>query len=143
VTDNVVQLPKPEKTRAIWVCNCGCTVMYCHADGHIECADCEVVGGGYDGAWRSRLPATPDEPAIMDPESFKVVRLDSAASFYRRRLTAEAEDVPAIAVVCIYPDGGLASYLNHEVESISWLRRKLQTVIRRMTANLRSIGHPE
>lgn len=122
---------------AIWVCNCGSTVHYCHADGRIECAACETITSDCSAAWRERLPATPKDPEPMPPDAFKVVSLQSVDLFYRRRIKAEATDEPAIAVVCLYSDGSQVTFLDHKTSpDPEWLKRQLDLAHERFAQSI-------
>ena len=125
MTDNVTPFPPPETaepTRTIWVCACGCTAMYAHADGRIECQACERVCREDLGDWRKRLPPEPEDAPELDGNSFKTVTSLSVAHFYQRRLKDDNQQ--AIAVICLYEDGGMSTYLEKVVD-IAWLRKKM------------------
>jgi hypothetical protein len=132
--DNVIHLPKPEEYRAIWVCNCGCTVQHLHADGHASCAECEAIASEDLGSWRLTLPDVKSDTPEIGPDNFKVVELDSAATFLRRRLREDAAE--AVAIVQINADGSMATFLTSKVETEDWLRDKMAAATERMSDNI-------
>ena len=125
--ENVVQI-RQEPERLLWVCNCGCTVHYHHADGRVECCECESIATGLTGEWRAPLPDEPDKARPLDSSTFKLVRLDSVKTFFRRRLEDEEQSV---AVAVLYPDGGLSTYLDHDLDDASAARRGMETAAQR------------
>lgn len=121
-----------EPVRAIWVCNCGCTVHYNHSDGRVECTSCEAIADGLSGQWRQHLPPVPDDCPGTDDSNFKMIELDSAATFLKRRLKEGAEDVGA--VLMIMGDGRVITYVERRVLGV--LDDAVATAVSRMKMNL-------
>lgn len=134
MTADVVTLqPRAKPERLIWVCRCGCTTHYHHADGGVECGSCGNVAADLTGEWRSRLPDEPDAPADLDGENFKVTSLTGPDTFLKRHAKA-VEDV--VAIIILNDDGSFATWSGDMTgdERSAWLGRKLEAVHERLTA---------
>lgn len=119
----VVQLGGKKPEKLIWLCNCGCTVHYHNSDGSIDCGACGDTASSLTGEWRLQLPDAPDEPKELQGEAFKLVQLDSAQTFFKRRAK---DDV--VVVIAINRDGSFATY-SEDIDTPdrqAWLDRKLR-----------------
>lgn len=129
----IMAFPDPADRRLIWVCNCGCTVHRAYADGEIRCADCDTAATADFGEWRQRLPDAPESPKEVGPENFKVVTLDSAETFLKRRLLEGCGGISVVIVV--HADGGMATYAEEHFrdERAEWLHEQLAIAEARLT----------
>lgn len=118
--------------RCIWTCDCGCTVHYLHADGHVECAGCETIARGDLSNWREQLPTEPVNPEPLPDNAYRVVELDGPASFLKRRL--KQDDMADIGAILVFYRGGrMATFCTGDVkEHPEWLREKMAAVILQM-----------
>lgn len=132
MSDNVVAFPKREI--AVWVCGCGCTTHYHHANGDVECASCgNIACDNCMGQWRERLPETPAEIKPTDAECFKVTRLDTEGAALKRVLGGVIHEQTS-AVIVIGTDGALSCWgrgFKTKAEQ-AWLRRHLASAFRRL-----------
>jgi hypothetical protein len=131
VTDTNVIKFNPKESALIWVCGCGCTVMYHYADGKIECGSCEALQDPQTGDWRKRLPLVSDDAPDLDGTNFKVTMLDSAEVFMKRR----APMVHSAALIAIVDEDGASSTWSRSFETperVEWLDRQLAGIRSRL-----------
>lgn len=134
MADLVDLTKRREEDRLIWVCVCGCTVHRLYADGSVRCADCDFPAHGAPDNWRLRLPPAPETPVELDEKNFRVIELDSAETFLKRRLREPTDGIAAIVVV--YEDGGLATYgakTRTDAGASTWVREQLQIAADRLS----------
>lgn len=130
---SVIDFPQRQPEDGVWVCNCGSTTHYHHADGSVECASCEVRANGLTGEWRNLLPTPPLNPPDVSVDAFRVVHLGSAESFFRRQIKDPRGKIVAAVAIC--EDGAFATYGDRcgEPTRAKWLKRKLAEAHKRMT----------
>jgi hypothetical protein len=131
MADNVVMLPKREPPELIWICDCGCSTHFHHADGGVVCATCDNVASVSDDGWRQQLPASPADPEPCRG-TFASFDLSSAEAFFRRQLKAGSADVSAVIV--IHDDGSASTYgkCENTAERRDWLRQCIAQAFGRM-----------
>ena len=134
MSDNVVTLPRRDGSSLIWVCNCGSTTHYHHADGSIVCGSCETAATALDGDWRLRFPDEPLDPPALDSKNFKVADFNTVDIFMKRQMrTAETRPIAAAAV--FFSDGSISTWAG-EIETDeqkAWVTRKFDEAAARMT----------
>lgn len=127
MTAEIVAFAPKAEPDLVLVCDCGSTTHYHHANGSVSCGSCSEVMDGNTWTWRERAPAVPAEPEAMDDNNFKVVSIDTAEAFMRRRLlSADAGDMALVAVV--YGDGSFSTWslCLETAEQRAWAKRKLE-----------------
>lgn len=128
---SVVDLNRERRDRRlIWVCACGCTSFYLAADGGAFCQSCGCdVTDGPAQQWRAKLPPAPEPEAAeeLGGDTFKVTNLDSAETWFKRRLREDTKTV--LGAAAIYTDGSLSSFAMPDLwdtpERIEWTERRL------------------
>lgn len=141
MTGNVVKLPRRDGASLVWVCACGSTTHYHHADGSVVCGSCETPATSLNGDWRLRFPEEPPAPTSLDHTNFKVADFDTVEVFMKRQLKV-ADGRPIAAAVVMFSDGSFATW-GREIETPkqqAWLRRKLVEAGRRMTGGAGGAG---
>jgi len=118
--------PKDER-KLILVCPCGCTNFHLHADGHVECTNCENLTPNPDNAWHERVPAPPavGEAVPSNEHDFKIIDLDTAPIYVRRKADLING---AAAIVIIGRNSDLSTWVWSGVETPEqreWLERRM------------------
>lgn len=128
----MVEFRRQPAENVAWVCLCGCTVHYHHADSRVTCGACDALASEMTGEWLSRLPVVPADPPETNHRHFKVIDLSSAETFLNRQ---SKPDRPVAAIVVLFTDGAYSTWAG-QVENDdqkAWARRKLDEAGRRMT----------
>lgn len=123
----VVTFPTKEDADLVLVCDCGSTTHYHHSNGSVSCGSCSDVMDRNTWTWRERAPAIPAEPETLDESNFKVVSIDTAANFMRRRVSeTESADIGVVAIA--YKDGTFSTWSHclETAEQRAWAKRKLE-----------------
>jgi hypothetical protein len=123
----VVSLPRRDGGSTVWVCNCGSTTHYHHADGKVTCGSCEQEAGAANGEWRLRFPEAPSEPAPLDSANFKIAAFNTAEVFFRRQAKA-ASGRPIAAALVFFADGSFSNWCGgiEAEDQRAWLRDRLR-----------------
>lgn len=130
MTDNVVDLhpSRAAQGKLIWVCNCGCSTHYAHADGQLECAHCGAMGDGSGSEWREQLPEpTTVHPVSTGPDEKRVVSLGDTSAALKRMLRRAEDDRDNLAFVLIYRRGGEVGVWGDKIEGdeqSTWFDRR-------------------
>lgn len=150
MTDDVVPFPGARLAndedadwieRTIWACNCGCTVMYLHADGRVECAACETFYAAEvaeSGKWLQRVTHVPaDPPPETGFDNFKVRRLHGPAEFFQGHLRESYDKLSnCIAAAILWRDGTTSTYRSEFCQAPDqrrWLLRMLRRTFLHLT----------
>lgn len=128
MTDNIIDLKviKDSKT-LIWVCKCGCTVHYHHANGDVQCSECDNIASISDDGWREKMPALPKEIKPAD-DAFKLVLLVSPEIWLKKKLKEDNINENISALVAIYKDGSASTFSSkgdfEAEDNLEWLKRQ-------------------
>jgi hypothetical protein len=118
---DVIELKRPERGDLVWICTCGCSTHKHHSDGRVECAACGNIASVSNDGWRALLPPLPDEPPPVPEMVFKVLSIDTAETFMRRRIK---DGDPIETVIIVHTDGRCSTWSNADARSQAEQTRK-------------------
>lgn len=138
MTDKVISLQQiRESKRLIWVCRCGCTTHYHYENGEIECGSCGHVADSLEGAWRLKLPETPEKPEELDESNFRTLPNSTPDAFMKRQLKCGN---PISAMFVLFEDGG-ASTWSPQISTMERVELVKKTLAECMERLIRCVDH--